>query len=90
MAIAENLYRASGVAAPWGQLYQNGTVLLSEYITGPTLDDLLKNDPGEAADVEKTLSRGFAIDASLDNTDVLGKDGSSIVVHDGVPWRTVN
>lgn len=78
---ANDIYAAAGVPVPAQQLDKlNGkTVQVSEYVPGPTLDQL--DGPAfEAA--AASLRENFAADALLANWDVIGLSQDNIVVPD--------
>lgn len=94
---ADMAYRAAGVYAPDGKLYDFGdgkTYKLSEFIDGKRLIDVWKGATEERRDeIRKELLKGYPVDVLFSNHDVLGtspEEAKTITItgEDGKPQKT--
>jgi SPP1 gp7 family putative phage head morphogenesis protein len=91
---ADQAYRAAGFNVPKAVLIetQAGPVKLAEYIEGQTLDVFLAKAPAEAQKtVLEQIRKGFVMDATLANYDVVGLSLDNVLVDaKGLAWRIDN
>lgn len=93
-AIADQLYRALGVATPDSRLYDRpgGPVKLSRFQEGQPLNEWWRTaTPAARKAMLAEIQKGFAADALIANWDVLGLNLDNILVDaTGKPWRIDN
>jgi hypothetical protein len=81
-AIADDAYRALGVAVPRSKLYETagGPVKLSEFHEGVTLGELMQTDPAAAQAAMARVRKHFVADALLANWDFAGANLDNLLV----------
>lgn len=85
------LYQISGCPFIPNMMFyddNNGTCLLSEYIDGELLTDIIKkNNQSIPNDIINELKKYFVLDCLFMNWDVMGGDYNNIIVKDGKCYR---
>lgn len=90
---ADSAYQALGMDVPAHQVYQtaNGPVKLAKFVEGKTLAQVESNDPAAYGRAVTQLQKGFAVDAVLDNWDVIGFGKDNVLVgNNGKVYRIDN
>lgn len=91
--LADWLYRAAGIAVPESWLARDPETekrwRVAAYVAGLTLSQL--SAKGDMERIVFQMRAGLPIDLLLGNSDVIGKDGSNVVVDgNGIAWRVDN
>jgi hypothetical protein len=89
-AMANNIYKVSGIPVPKQKLYTDEKALVLEQIFGRLLNECF---PNQLENIRLKLGQGFVVDALLANWDVIGSQEDNIMVGNnghGVPVRIDN
>ena len=89
-AMANNIYKVSGIPVPKQKLYTDEKALVLEEIFGRLLNECF---PNQLENIRLKLGQGFVVDALLANWDVIGSQEDNIMVGNnghGVPVRIDN